>query len=146
MTETKSVMTSLAQTSSTAHAPAAPRPLSPHLSIYRFHLSMALSILHRITGVALVGALCVLVLWMWAAAYDTLLFSQITACLHGVIGRIALAAFTVIFYLKFALGLRHLLWDTGRGFALVNVDRTAYAAIVFTIGMSALTWYFILTA
>lgn len=141
MTESSNASAPLAQPLSPA-----PRPLSPHLSVYRFHLSMALSILHRITGVALVGVLILIVLWLYAAAYDTLLFSDITSCLKSTLGKVALAGFTVIFYLKFALGLRHLLWDTGRGFALSNVDKTAYAAIVFTLLMSALTWYFILTA
>lgn len=133
-------------TASTHKLTPAPRPLSPHLSVYRFHLSMALSILHRIAGVVLVGALILIVLWLYGAAYDTLLFTDITSCLKSTLGKIVLAGFTIIFYLKFALGLRHLLWDTGHGFALSNVDKSAYGAIIFTIGMSVLTWYFILTA
>jgi len=57
------------------------RPLSPHLSIYRFHFSMALSILHRASGVALIGALMAFILWLWAAAYKlgTVLYTHRTA-------------------------------------------------------------------
>ncbi|MBA4275039.1 MAG: succinate dehydrogenase, cytochrome b556 subunit [Alphaproteobacteria bacterium] len=121
----------------------ASRPLSPHLSIYRFHFSMALSILHRASGVAMTGALVLFIVWLWAAAYDGSLFESISDILRSTLGMILLALTSFVFYFKFATGLRHLWWDTGRGFALKSIDTSGVLAIIFTVFMTGLTWGFV---
>lgn len=118
----------------------ASRPLSPHLSIYRFHLSMALSILHRAAGMALFGALLLFILWLWSAAYDAELFDCLSGLLRTPVGIAVLVAASFVFYFKFATGMRHLWWDTGRGFALKSLDKSGYFTIAFTFIMTALTW------
>ena len=125
--------------------PVASRPLSPHLSVYRFHFSMAMSILHRIAGVAMTGALVLFIAWLWAAAYDAELFDCFSALLRSTFGIIVLVAASFVFYFKFATGLRHLWWDTGRGFAIKQIDASAVLAVAFTIIMTAVTWGFVYT-
>ncbi len=120
-----------------------PRPLSPHLSIYRFHSSMALSILHRIAGVAMTGALVLFIVWLAAAAYDADLFETFTALLKTPFGMVVLALASFVFYFKFAAGMRHLWWDTGRGFAITSIDKSSVLVILFTLIMTGLTWGFV---
>jgi succinate dehydrogenase / fumarate reductase cytochrome b subunit len=123
-----------------ASTPQSSRPLSPHLSIYRFHFSMALSILHRAAGVAVAGMLVILIAWIWAAAYSDACFNAIQSALVSLPGQVVLVAASFVFYFKLATGLRHLLWDTGRAFEKRDIDRTGVAAILFSIAATALTW------
>jgi succinate dehydrogenase / fumarate reductase, cytochrome b subunit len=104
---------------------------------------MALSILHRATGVALIGALMAIILWLWAAAYDSVLFYSLNTLLQSKAGMALLAVATAVFYFKCATGLRHLWWNTGRGFQLKSIDATGVAAIGFTVIATALTWAFV---
>lgn len=126
-----------------SHDPSASRPLSPHLSVYRFHFSMALSILHRAAGCAMTGALVLFILWLWAVAYDAELFDCLSRLLRSTPGMVVLVAATFVFYFKMGTGLRHLWWDTGRGFALKSIDTSGVLAILFTLVMTALTWGFV---
>lgn len=126
-----------------SHDTGASRPLSPHISIYRFHFSMALSILHRAAGVAMTGALILFIGWLWSAAYDGEWFDCISDLLRSTLGMVVLGLASFVFYFKFATGLRHLWWDTGRGFALKSIDTSGILAIVFTVVMTGLTWGFV---
>lgn len=123
-----------------ASAPSGSRPLSPHLSIYRFHFSMALSILHRAAGVAVSGFLVVLIAWLWTAAYSEECFIWMNDMLSSTLGQAALVAASFVFFFKLATGIRHLWWDTGRGFAPKAIDRSGRMAIAFAILATALTW------
>ena len=116
------------------------RPLSPHLSVYRFHLSMALSIFHRIAGVAVAGMLALFVCYIWAAAYSDACFTAMQSFLASLPGQVMLVAASAVFYFKFASGLRHLWWDTGRGFSIPSLDASARLIIAFTLVATALTW------
>lgn len=119
------------------------RPLSPHLSIYRFHFSMALSILHRIAGVALVAALIGVVIWVYAAAYAPDLFEYMARFMSSTLGMILISAGTFVFYFKMFTGLRHLWWDTGRGFEKSAIDTSGKLAILFTLIATGITWGYI---
>jgi succinate dehydrogenase / fumarate reductase, cytochrome b subunit len=116
------------------------RPLSPHLSVYKFHITMALSIFHRVLGVALVAVLALIVVWLWAAAYSPDCFAGMTEFLHTPAAGALLLAAGFAFYLKMALGLRHLFWDAGYGFAPATARKTGWLSIVFAIAATALTW------
>jgi succinate dehydrogenase / fumarate reductase, cytochrome b subunit len=91
------------------------RPLSPHLTIYRFMYTMALSILHRITGVWLALGLCALLYWLMSAAAGEAEYARALALLGSIPGRILLLLWLAAFCYHFFNGLRHLAWDAGLG-------------------------------
>lgn len=101
------------------------RPLSPHLQVYRFMLTMALSIVHRLTGAGLYFGSLLLVYYIYAVAMGP----EAYATAMGLFG--SLPGLVVLFGLTWAVvhhalgGLRHLVWDTGRGFGLGTVEITA---------------------
>lgn len=121
------------------------RPLSPHLSIYRFAYTMALSILHRITGVALATGLVLLVAWLVAVGSGPQAYAGFTAFAgHGLV-QVALAGWLLAFLYHLANGIRHLFWDTGRGFAKSQARRSARLVIAFVVVAGALLlWTFFL--
>lgn len=113
--------------------PAHARPLSPFISIYRWPVSMAASITHRITGVGLTLGM-ILVTWLLIAvatgpgAYDTFM------SLGGsIIGRLILFGFAWAVVFHFVNGIRHLAWDIGYGFKVPTALATAFAAYVISI-------------
>jgi succinate dehydrogenase / fumarate reductase cytochrome b subunit len=91
------------------------RPLSPHLGIYRFMYTMALSILHRITGLWMALGLAVLVGWLCSAAAGESDYARATSLLGSACGRILLLLWLAAFCYHFVNGLRHLAWDAGVG-------------------------------
>jgi succinate dehydrogenase / fumarate reductase, cytochrome b subunit len=91
------------------------RPLSPHISIYRFAYTMSLSILHRITGLALAAGLALLTCWLVAASRGEASYLRFQQIAGGVAGRLVLALFLVAFLYHLANGIRHLFWDAGFG-------------------------------
>lgn len=122
----------------------AERPLSPHLLIYRPQISSVMSILHRITGVALSAGSLLLAYWLYAAAYDATAFRELAQCLQSTLGMLALAGWSAAFYYHLGSGIRHMMWDTGRGFELSTMTKTGYLVLLFTVAMTALTWALIL--
>lgn len=90
------------------------RPLSPHLQVYRTQYTMALSILHRATGVALSGALLLLAVWLYALASGPDCYAWVAALFGSWLGWLAMAAVLAAFWYHFCTGLRHLVFDTGR--------------------------------
>ena len=114
------------------------RPLSPHLQVYRPQLSSATSIFHRITGVALGAGTVLLTLWLVCAATSDRAFSMIPAFLASWLGILVLIGFTAAMFYHFCNDLRHLAWDSGRGFDLPTMHRTGWivigATVVLTVG------------
>ena len=121
-----------------------PRPLSPHLQIYRLPLTVVLSIMHRATGVLLSLGLVVLTVWLISAAVDPVLYESVLMILSGWIGQTILIGVIATLYFHLGNGIRHLFWDAGYGFALHTVDRTAISVIIFTILATAGTWLLVL--
>ena len=114
------------------------RPLSPHLQVYRPQLSSATSIFHRITGVALGAGTVLLTLWLVCAATSDRAFGIVQAFLASWLGILVLIGFTAAMFYHFCNGLRHLAWDSGRGFDLPTMHRTGWivigATVVLTVG------------
>lgn len=121
-----------------------PRPLSPHLSVYRWQLSNSLSILHRMTGVALALGLLPMVAWLWGAAYAPELHTCILDMARAWYGQVLLAGWSFAYYYHLANGIRHLFWDIGKGFELPTMNNSAYAVIFASITLTAFTWYLVL--
>jgi succinate dehydrogenase / fumarate reductase cytochrome b subunit len=117
------------------------RPLSPHLTIYRFAYTMALSILHRITGVALAAGLVVLVWWLAALASGTGAYDQFLAVAGSWVFRVLLALWLVAFVYHFCNGIRHLFWDAGMGLERAQARRSATIVVVLVVVVSAALIY-----
>lgn len=117
-----------------------PRPLSPHLQVYRPQISSMMSIFHRITGVALFGGLVLMIAWLWALAYDGEAFS----CWQDMAGhwaaKILLVGWTFALFYHMGNGLRHLFWDIGRGFELDTATRSGVSVILFASIMTLGIW------
>lgn len=117
-----------------------PRPLSPHLQVWRWHITMAGSILTRATGVALyVGALLA-ALWAASLASGPDAYAIYTGLLGSVLGKLVLFGLTVSIFYHMAAGVRHLMWDTGRGFQPKTANMTTMLAIGFAVVASLVIW------
>ena len=120
------------------------RPLSPHLQVYRPQITSILSITHRATGVGLaVGALG-LAYWLNAAAYGAGAFDRAQAIFSSLIGTILLIGFTFALFFHLCNGVRHLFWDTGRGFEMVQLRASGWAVVLISLGLTAVPWLIVL--
>lgn len=113
------------------------RPLSPHLQIWRFTATMAASITHRGTGIALYGGSILLAAWALSLAFSPSLFSGVSGFVKSPLGFIIVAGY--VWSLSFHLmnGLRHLYWDTGRGLAPKTASMTAWAVYGASVVLAA---------
>ncbi len=116
------------------------RPLSPHLQIYSPMLTMMLSIVHRMTGAALFFGTVLLAWWLLAAASGPAAFEAVQGFMGSIIGRIILLGYTWALIHHMLGGLRHLVWDTGRGFELPTVERVAKLMLVSSVALTILVW------
>ena len=116
------------------------RPLSPHLQIWRWHITMAASIAHRASGVALYAGLLILAAWALALAADPIHFDRLTGALHSPVGLVVLFLITLAVFFHLANGVRHLVWDLGFGFRKQTADKTALAVIAIAIAATVLFW------
>ena len=116
------------------------RPLSPHLSIYRWPITMTLSILHRITGVAMSAGLIALAYWIIAVAAGGANYDQTVTLMTSTLGRLCLIGWSFSFFLHLANGVRHLFWDVGRGFEITQANASAWFVVAFAIAMTAIFW------
>jgi succinate dehydrogenase / fumarate reductase, cytochrome b subunit len=123
-----------------ANDKSAARPLSPHLQIYRPMLTMMMSIMHRITGVGLYFGIILLVWWLTAASISDGYFEFVQGFFGHWFGRLLLFGFTWALIHHALGGLRHLLWDTGRGFDLTLVEWLARANLAGSIVLTLLLW------
>jgi succinate dehydrogenase / fumarate reductase cytochrome b subunit len=117
------------------------RPLSPHLTIYRWPITMTLSILHRMTGVALSVGLLAFVLWLEAIAYDVVPYDAVTGFFGSLIGQLMLLGWCFAFFFHLCNGVRHLIWDTGRLFEKHQADASAWFVLVASVLMTAGFWF-----
>ena len=116
------------------------RPLSPHLTIYRWPITMALSILHRMTGVALSVGLIIFVIWLEAIAYDATLYDSLRSAMTSLPGQALLLGWCFSFFFHLANGVRHLIWDTGRLFEKSQAEVSAWFVIAAAFVMTAGFW------
>ncbi|HET6159565.1 MAG TPA: succinate dehydrogenase, cytochrome b556 subunit [Dongiaceae bacterium] len=117
-----------------------PRPVSPHLQIYRPQLTSILSILHRITGVFLSIGILVLVGWLVAAASSAEAFDRAQSLAASIVGRCLLFLWTVAFFYHLLNGIRHLAWDAGWGFELPATYRSGWTVLIATVILSLAAW------
>ncbi len=120
------------------------RPLSPHLQVYRWQITMTMSILHRTTGIILVVGAFALAWWLLAVAAGGQAYADAAACLASPLGMIVLFGFSLALVYHLLNGIRHLLWDAGWGFEIPEVYRSGYTVFVLTVVLTALIWFFAL--
>jgi succinate dehydrogenase / fumarate reductase cytochrome b subunit len=116
------------------------RPLSPHLQIYKPMLSMMMSITHRITGVALFFGMILLVWWLFAASHSDAYFEFVQGFFGHWFGRLVMFGFTWALIHHMLGGIRHFIWDAGKGFDLETVEALVKANLIGSIVLTVLVW------
>ena len=118
----------------------ASRPLSPHLFIYRWPVTMVMSILHRITGAALYVGTALLAWWLVAAATGERAFASANGFLGSWLGLLILFGYSWTILHHMLGGIRHLVWDFGIGLDKGTRDMFAWANIIGSAGLTVLLW------
>ena len=122
-------------------ATARPRPLSPHLSIWRWRVHTIVSIVHRVCGNAMAfGAVPLFVWWLVAAASGEDAYATFYTLARGPLGYLVGIGFTWTFFQHMCSGLRHLVMDTGAAFEIQTSKRTSTAAFVFGALLTLALW------
>jgi succinate dehydrogenase / fumarate reductase, cytochrome b subunit len=116
-----------------------PRPLSPHLQVWRLTLTMTMSIVHRITGAGLYFGIVLVAWWLLAAASPNA-YATFEGFIGSWVGRLILFGYTWALLHHALGGLRHLIWDVGRGFEPTEREMLALATLVGSIGLTILLW------
>ena len=116
------------------------RPLSPHLQIYRPTLTMMMSIVHRITGFGLYFGTLILAWWFLAAASGPNSYGKFEWFAGSIIGRLILFGYTWALIHHMLGGIRHLIWDTGRGFGPSEREWLAAANLIGSVAITVLLW------
>ena len=124
------------------------RPLSPFMigPYYRAQLTSMLSITHRLTGLALAFGTVFLASWVTAAAAGPDAFAVFSGLASTIVGKVLLLAYTWAMLYHLCNGIRHLFWDTGRGFDLKSAYASGYAVIAASVVLTASVWAFALLA
>jgi succinate dehydrogenase / fumarate reductase cytochrome b subunit len=116
------------------------RPLSPHLQVYKPQLTSVLSILHRMTGVALAVGTLLLVWWLIAAATGAEAFNTVQTVIGSWIGRLLLFGWSFSLFYHLCNGIRHLFWDMGKGFELPTVSASGWAVVIMSVALTGIAW------
>lgn len=116
------------------------RPLSPHLQVYRWQITMAMSIFHRASGIVLSLGAFGLAWWLLAAARGGETYADAAALLASPFGKLVLFGFSLALMYHLLNGIRHLLWDLGWGFRIPQVYRSGYTVIALTFVLTAVIW------
>ena len=117
-----------------------PRPLSPHLQIYKWQLTSIMSIGHRASGIALSLGSFLIVIWLVALATGPENFLLVNNIISHWFGQFVLFGFSVVLFYHMLNGIRHLSWDLGYGFELPTVYKTGYSVLVVAIILTTITW------
>ncbi len=116
------------------------RPLSPHLQIYRWPITMVISIAHRITGGALYFGTLLLVFLLLSAASGEAAYDRASIVFGSVLGRLVLFGYSFALIHHMLGGIRHFIWDTGRGMEPGTREALAWANIVGSIVLTLILW------
>jgi succinate dehydrogenase / fumarate reductase cytochrome b subunit len=113
------------------------RPLSPHLQIYRWQITMLLSSLHRITGLLLSLGAVALTVWLVAVASGPATFADAQRVFGAAWFKVPLVAWTFCFFLHLTNGIRHLVWDAGHGYEKAQIQASGLIVIAVTLVATA---------
>ena len=116
------------------------RPVSPHLQVYRWTITMASSILHRFTGAGLAVGAVWLAWWLIAAATGDDAFAAVQAFSASIVGRVLLFGITWSLMFHLLNGIRHLAWDAGYGFDVRNATTSGWLVAIGSVGLALIAW------
>jgi succinate dehydrogenase / fumarate reductase cytochrome b subunit len=120
------------------------RPTSPHATIYRWQIGNTLSILHRVTGVALAVGLIALSYWLVALADGADSYAAAMRLFAGPVGLALMLGWSFAFCYHLLNGIRHLFWDAGKGFERTQRHASGWfavlGAIALTVCIAAWIW------
>ena len=116
------------------------RPLSPHLQIYRLTITMVVSILHRISGAALYLGVALMAWFLIAVARGPEAFALFSGFIHSIVGRAALFGFSWALFHHMLGGVRHLIWDSGRGLDAPERDQLAWGGVIGGFVLTIAVW------
>ncbi len=119
------------------------RPLSPHLQVYSPLINMVMSILHRITGAALYFGTIIVVVWLMAAASGAGSYVTLMGLLKTPVGLVVMIGYTWALIHHALGGIRHFIWDTGRGFGIGTVNFMSWMTIIGSLLITGGIWAFI---
>ena len=119
------------------------RPLSPHLSVWRFQLPAVMSILHRITGVAISTGTILLAAWVIALASGEEAFALATVIISHPLGQFVLFGYSAVLFYHMCNGIRHLSWDFGYGLNIPAIYTTGRIAVVAAFLMTTCLWLYV---
>ena len=117
-----------------------PRPMSPHLQVYRLMLTFVMSGFHRISGFALYFGMLLVTWWLVAAASGPNAYATFEWFIGSWFGRLVLFGFSWALIHHMLGGIRHLIWDTLRGFEPSEREMLALATIVGSIALTLILW------
>lgn len=116
------------------------RPLSPHIQVYRWQITMTMSILHRTSGIILFVGAFALAWWLLAVAAGGDVYAAAAACVASPVGMIALFGFSLSLVYHLLNGIRHLLQDGGMGYEVRTFVRNGWLVSIGSVVMTALVW------
>jgi succinate dehydrogenase / fumarate reductase cytochrome b subunit len=116
------------------------RPLSPHLQIYRWTITMTMSIVHRATGIALYAGTALLVIWLGAAAIGEPAFGVVNLVYSSWFGQLVLFGYSWALFHHMLGGLRHFVWDFVEGLEPGQREMLAWANLVGSVVLTILVW------
>ncbi|MBV9063752.1 MAG: succinate dehydrogenase, cytochrome b556 subunit [Alphaproteobacteria bacterium] len=113
------------------------RPLSPFVTIYKWPITMATSIAHRVTGVAISLGMVLIAWGLIALASGPELYQPFTAAISNIVGQVVLFGFLTALVYHFLNGIRHLAWDLGYGFEVRTANRSGVLVIALSLLITA---------
>lgn len=116
------------------------RPLSPHVQVWRWHVTMATSIMHRVSGVGLYLGALILAGWAVSLAQGPEAYEGFKALMGSIVGQVVLFLLTAGAFYHLANGIRHLVWDAGKGLNVKSANASAWFVIFFTAGATLVLW------
>ena len=117
-----------------------PRPLSPHLQIYKPQITSILSILHRMTGVSLSIGSLIIVLWIVSLSLGAESYSYFASIANHWFGHLVLMGFSFALYYHLSNGIRHLFWDLGYGFEIKIANISGIIVIISSLLLTIIFW------
>ena len=117
-------------------------PLSPHLQIYRWHISSLLSITHRISAVINLLALILILFWLIVLSFGEGSYESFLLSINSFFGKFILIGFTWSMSFYLLSGIRHLVWDFGHGFEIKTANISGIIVIIFSLAMTIMFWLF----
>jgi len=115
-------------------------PLSPHLQIYRWHISSLLSITHRISGIINLFSLILIFLWLLTLSFGESNYELFLLIINSFIGKFILVGFTWSMIFHLLSGIRHLFWDFGYGFEIKTANISGIVVIVSSLFLTVIFW------